>query len=68
MVKKRGQNMGSVYKRKDGRWVGQATIEGKPHYKYFKTQREAREWLKEILAQIDDGLTFAGTKTSLNDY
>ena len=38
MAKKRGQNMGSVYKRKDGRWVGQVTIEGKPHYKYFKTQ------------------------------
>ena len=44
------------------------TTEGKPHYKYFKTQREAREWLKEILALIDVGLTFTRTKTSLNDY
>ncbi|MFC2053502.1 tyrosine-type recombinase/integrase [Chloroflexota bacterium] len=68
MAKKQGQNMGSIYHRKDGRWVGQVTIEGKQHYKYFKTQREARVWRNKILLQIDEGLTFVGTQISLGEY
>lgn len=58
MAKKRGQNEGSIFKRKDGRWVAQVTIEGRTFSKYFKTQRECREWNKETLSQVDEGLTF----------
>jgi integrase len=32
---------GSVYRRKDGRWVAQVWIGGKPIYGYAKTQRDA---------------------------
>ena len=42
MAKKRGQGEGSIYRRKDGLWTAQVTVEGKHISKYFKTQQEAR--------------------------
>jgi len=68
MAKRRGNNEGSLFQRKDGRWVAQATVQGQPVSKYFKTQKEGREWLKNILAQVDEGLTFLGTQTSVSAY
>src|SRR5450759_2499980 len=68
MAKRRGNNEGSLFKRKDGRWVAQVTLEGRAVSKYFKTQKEGREWLKQMLAQIDEGLTFMGAQTSLEAY
>lgn len=37
MARKRGQNEGSIYKRKDGLWIVQVTIQNKRISKYFKT-------------------------------
>lgn len=68
MAKKRGQNEGSIFKRKDGRWVAQVTIEGRTFSKYFKTQRECREWNKETLSQVDEGLTFLSLQTTLGGF
>jgi integrase len=68
MSKKRGQNEGSIYQRKDGSWCAQVTIQGRRLTKYTKTKGECREWLKSTLAQIDNGLTFAGAQASLGDY
>ena len=49
MAKVRSHGEGSVYKREDGRWVGQVTIDGKHVIQYAKSQREAREWLRETI-------------------
>ena len=68
MAKRRGNNEGSIYKRKDGRWVAQASVNGRPVSKYFKTQREGRDWLKEILAQVDEGLEYQATQLTLAVY
>lgn len=68
MARKRGQNMGSVYRRNDGRWVGQVTIESEKHYKYFKTQREAREWVQKTTIQVDDGLSFSATQITFKEF
>lgn len=65
MAKKRAQGEGSVYKRKDGLWVAQVTIQGKHLSKYFKLQSEAREWLQTTKAQIQGGLTLAGAQTKI---
>jgi len=58
--KKRGQNEGSIYVRKDGRIIGAVSIQGKRIEKSFKTKTEAREWLKQTISQIDSGLSFKG--------
>lgn len=68
MAKRRGNNEGSIYKRKDGRWCAQVSIHGKRKYKYGKTQRECRLWIKEIQNQVDGGLTFNTTKLTVGEY
>ena len=68
MARRRINNEGSIYKRKDGRWVAQVNIQGKYHSKYFKLQSEAREWLQTTKTQVQAGLTLAGAQTSLQDF
>ncbi|NLO85355.1 MAG: tyrosine-type recombinase/integrase [Clostridiales bacterium] len=55
MAKKRGNNEGSVYQRKDGRWAGAYSIGGKQKYIYGKTQDETIKKLREKLASVDKG-------------
>lgn len=68
MAKKRGQNEGSIYVRKDGRIIGAVSIQGKRIEKSFKTKTEAREWLKQTISQIDSGLSFQGAQYSTSKY
>lgn len=68
MTKRRSNNEGSIFKRKDGRWVAQVTIQGNKISKYFKTQGDARKWLLTIRTQIIDGLNLAGAQTTLKDF
>jgi integrase len=56
LAKRRGNNEGSIYKRKDGRWCAQVGVNGRRLTKYGKTQAEVREWLKETINQADNGI------------
>jgi integrase len=48
---------GSVYQRKDGRWVAQyKDARGKTRYIYRKTKQEAKQALREALRDRDDGI------------
>lgn len=58
----RGRNEGSIYKRKNGSWRAQITLDGHRVSHSAKTRTECHQWLKKILRQIDDGMTFASTK------
>lgn len=49
---RRGKNEGSVYRRKDGKWVGQVTVGYHPDtgktirkYTYANTREEAAHWI-----------------------
>jgi integrase len=68
MAKKRGHNEGSIYRRANGTWSVQATLQGHRLSCTFKTQRECQEWLKKIHSQIDEGMTLASTKMGLDDF
>ena len=63
MAKRRGNKEGTIYKRKDGRWCAQVSVNGKRLTGYGKTQGEVRDWLKETLAQVDKGLILGKPKT-----
>jgi integrase len=66
---KRGNNEGSVYKRKrDGLWVAQVTIQRKHVSKYFKSQKEARIWLQETLSQIQNGMSLSAARATLKEF
>jgi integrase len=68
MARRRGNNEGSIYQRKDGRWCAQVSLSGRRLTKYGKSQKECREWTKQMLSKIDGGLTFDGTKITLEGY
>jgi integrase len=68
MAKKRGNSEGSIYKRPNGTWSVQATLQGHRLSRTFNTQRECQEWLKKTRGQIDDGMTLASTKIGLGDF
>jgi integrase len=68
MAKRRGNQEGSIYQRKDGRWCAQVSLNGRRLTHYAKTQRECREWLKKTLAQIDEGLTFDAAQATVRSY
>jgi integrase len=59
MAKRRGNNEGSIYRRKDGYWVGQYGVETatgrKTRYIYGKHREEVREKLTKAIADRDGG-------------
>ena len=68
MAKRRGNNEGCIYQRKDGLWCAQVSLEGQRLTKYGKTRMQCREWIRQTLAKIEGGLTFEGTQLTLEQY
>jgi len=68
MARRRGNNEGSLYQRKDGLWCAQVSLDGRRLTKYAKTQRECRGWIKEMIAKIDGGLTFEATLMTMERF
>lgn len=70
--RKRVNGEGSVYKRKDGRWVGQyveETPEGpKYRYVYAKTQAGALQKRNEAMAKRGSGLAFDAGRTTVGEF
>src|SRR4051794_33981369 len=70
---KRGQNEGSIYQRKDGRWVAQINLgwlNGKRVRKsyYADTRKDVHEQLTKAVSDIQKGLAVVGDKQSVSDY
>jgi integrase len=68
MAQKRGNNEGSIYKRSNGTWRAQVTLQGKRLTFTAKTKRDAQAWLRKTLDEIDNGLNFESTKTLLTTF
>ena len=72
MAKRRGNNEGSIYRRKDGYWVGQYGVETatgrKTRYIYGKRREEVREKLTKAKADRDGGLVFDADNMKLGEY
>ncbi len=68
MAKKRGNHEGSIYKRKNGTWRTQITIEGIRIGSSFKTQHEARAWIIDMRNQINAGLSMNGRDINLQSF
>lgn len=65
---KRGWGEGSIYRRKDGRWVGQYEVGGKRRYIYGKTRKEVAGKLTRAMADRDAGMTFDAGSLRVGDY
>ena len=75
-VTRRGKNEGSVYQRKDGRWVGQVTVgyredNGKPirRYTYQATREEAAHWAAlQVATELDRAGSVRSGELLLRDF
>ncbi|GCF07351.1 tyrosine-type recombinase/integrase [Dictyobacter arantiisoli] len=61
---------GSVFQRKDGRWVAQFLVEGtgKTKQLYAATEKEANEKLQKALQEQRQGILATGPKQKLGDH
>lgn len=69
---KRGNGEGSVYRRKDGRWVAALTLPshmgGKKKTHYGKTRKECIEWLDETRHSIKSGKYIINSDISVKKW
>jgi len=74
MTKKRGNNEGTISKRKDGSWCAAITIgvdeEGKQKRKFFygKTRKEAAEKLNQAVNDISKGTFTPTNKIKVSEW
>lgn len=65
---RRGRNEGTIFRKASGKWRAQVTIDGKRLGYTASTRAECHDWLRGMLDQIDQGMTFDGRNTTLADY
>lgn len=68
MAKKRGNNEGTIYQRPDGTYRAQISLEGQRLSHSAETHKECLDWVRKISQQVDDGLTYKGAKTTLEEF
>jgi integrase len=65
----RGHGEGSIYRRKDGRWVAGITLENrKRKYFYGETRKEVQEKLKIALHEQQQGALATGPQQTVKQY
>ena len=66
---RRSKGEGSICHRIDGYWTAQVGLpNGKRKTKYFKTQKEARDWLREQNQAVNEGLWVEKDNITLSDF
>jgi len=66
---RRGHGEGSIYRRKDGRWVASLTLEDrKRKYFYGGTRKEVQEALKTALHEQQQGTLVTGPQQTLGTF
>lgn len=66
---RRSKGEGSIFKHKDGYWTGQVELpNGKRKTKYFKSQKEAREWVRDPNQSINQGIWVEKENIILADF
>lgn len=68
MSRRRANNEGSVYRYRGGRWCAQISIDGFRETKYFDSQAEALDWLRDMNNRKDRGLSAKGLKASVDQF
>jgi integrase len=68
MARRRGNNEGSIVKLPSGTYRAQISIDGQRLGFTSKSRGECQAWIRKMLDQIDEGLTFKGTQTTLEDF
>jgi len=68
MASRRGNKEGTIYQT-NGKWRAQlTTFNGKRKSHTAETRKECQEWIKWMNRKMDDGLTYKGSKTTLEKF
>jgi integrase len=65
---KRANNEGTIFKRPNGRWRAQVTIDGRRLSHTGNTKEECAQWLRKMQGQVEKGMTYQGANTILKDF
>ena len=68
MAKKRGHNEGSIYRMNNGTWRGQISLNGRRISKTASSRLEIQQWIRSMLNQIDEGLTYRSTRDHYKSF
>src|SRR5207248_3579265 len=67
--RRRARGEGSVFQRKDGRWVVQIELgDGKRKQYYVKTQKEGIETLRKAQRELEQGTLVTGPQQTVKQY
>jgi integrase len=64
----RGKNEDSIFRKANGTWRAQISIEGRRISFIAPSRAECHEWIRKMLNQIDQGMTFEGRNLTLREY
>jgi integrase len=65
---KRSAGEGTIHQLPSGNWRAQVTLQGRRISRTRKSQQAARDWIREVNDQIEQGLTYAAERTTLISY
>lgn len=65
---RRGNQEGSIRKRKDGRWEGRISVDGRQRSFYGKTRVEVSRKIREAQRKVDRGLPLADERVTLGKH
>ena len=68
MAKRRGNHEGSIARLPSGTYRALITLDGKRVTHTGKTRAECQGWILKMLDQIDEGLTYQGSQTTLGEF
>jgi integrase len=68
MAIKRGNNEGTIFRKPNGRWRAQVSIDGKRLSFTGKTRSECQDWLKKTITQIDHGMRVEAALQTVEEY
>jgi integrase len=68
MAKRRLNYEGSIYKRKNGKYRAQITLQGNRLSFTGNTQQDCISWIRKMQFQVERGLTYEGSKIRLSDF
>lgn len=65
----RGHGEGSIYQRKDGRWVGELSLEDQSRKQFYgKTKKEVQEKLRQAINDQKQGTLATGPQQTVKQY
>src|SRR4030065_44098 len=68
MAKRRTAGEGTIGQLPSGSWRAQVSLKGRRLSHTTKNQQAARDWIRKIKDQIDQGLTYDDARTTLGKF